>query len=239
MGNARVGVADRNNGNVATDLYLIRHGESVANVEPIIGGMRGDVGLTERGQRQVELLGNRLTAEGFRADVLVASTLPRAQQTAAVVSQALQLPVQPDDDLQELRPGEADGLSVLEWERRFPGLENGHLANPEQPFAPGGESWVGFVRRVGDALLRLINTHPDHTVVAVCHGGVIEASFYLAFGLDPTATRVSFDPLNSGLTHWRHSRRTNRMPPWRLMVFNDANHLQDSGLDSFAPPAVP
>ena len=34
-----------------TDLYLIRHGEAVANVEPIIGGMRGDVGLTELGRK--------------------------------------------------------------------------------------------------------------------------------------------------------------------------------------------
>jgi hypothetical protein len=31
----------------------------------------------------------------------------------------------------------------------------------------------------------------------VCHGGVIEASFYLAFGLGGSAARVSFAVLNT------------------------------------------
>jgi broad specificity phosphatase PhoE len=43
-----------------TELYLIRHGESVANVTPIIGGMRGDAGLTDRGREQAQLLEKRL-----------------------------------------------------------------------------------------------------------------------------------------------------------------------------------
>ena len=58
-----------------TDLYLIRHGEAVANVEPIIGGMRGDVGLTELGRKQAELLEQRLRAEQLRADQLYVSTV--------------------------------------------------------------------------------------------------------------------------------------------------------------------
>ena len=41
---------------MTTELYLIRHGESVANVEPIIAGMRGDMGLTDRGREQGRLL---------------------------------------------------------------------------------------------------------------------------------------------------------------------------------------
>ena len=47
-----------------TDLFLIRHGESVANVEPIIGGMNGDAGFTERGRRQAALLEERLRNHG-------------------------------------------------------------------------------------------------------------------------------------------------------------------------------
>lgn len=45
---------------MTTQLYLIRHGEAVANVEPIIGGMRGDAGLTDRGREQADLLEQRL-----------------------------------------------------------------------------------------------------------------------------------------------------------------------------------
>lgn len=44
-----------------THLYLIRHGESVANVKPIVAGMKGDVGLTERGIEQAKRLRDRLS----------------------------------------------------------------------------------------------------------------------------------------------------------------------------------
>jgi broad specificity phosphatase PhoE len=63
---------------MTTQLYLIRHGESIPNIEPIIGGMRGDAGLTDRGREQAHLLQQRLRTEELRADQLYASTLPRA-----------------------------------------------------------------------------------------------------------------------------------------------------------------
>ena len=110
-----------------TELYLIRHGESVANVTPIIGGMRGDTGLTDRGRDQARLLEKRLREEDLRADQLYSSTLPRAMETAEYVARALDLPVQPDDELHELRPGEADGLTVDEWRERREHLSLIHI----------------------------------------------------------------------------------------------------------------
>ncbi len=207
-----------------TDLYLIRHGESVVNVEPIIGGMRGDTGLTDIGRAQARLLEDRLRAEPLAADSLYASTLPRAMETAGYVARALGLPVRPDDDLQELRPGEADGLSLDEWQARYGGLD-GATVEPFRKLSPGGESWADFLLRAGRALTRLVERHADETVVAVCHGGVLEASFYLAFGLGATGNRVAFTPLNTSITHWRHRRAPDGRPEWTLVAFNDAGHL--------------
>ena len=79
-----------------------------------MGGMQGDRGLTERGVAQVEALARRLAQGEIAADVLYASTLPRARMTAEPVAEALNLPIHWDDDLQELRPGEADGLHIDE-----------------------------------------------------------------------------------------------------------------------------
>jgi broad specificity phosphatase PhoE len=215
---------------MTTDLYLIRHGEAVANVEPIIGGMRGDVGLTDLGRKQAELLEKRLRAEQLRADQLYVSTLPRALETGEYVARALQLPIQRDDDLQELRPGEADGLSVDEWRRRFGDPDGSLPTHPFRPFSPGGESWAGFLVRAGGALARLVAQHQDETVVAVCHGGVLEVSFYLAFGLGGSGNRVSFAPLNTSITHWRHRRGSNGQSEWTLVTFNDAGHLAGAGV---------
>jgi broad specificity phosphatase PhoE len=222
-----------------TDLYLIRHGESVANVEPIIGGMRGDVGLTDRGRKQAELLEQRLLDERWRADQLYVSTLPRALETGEYVARALQLPIQHDDDLQELRPGEADGLSVDEWQSRFAPSDTPMAAHVFREFSPGGESWAGFLVRAGAALARLVAQHEDETVVAVCHGGVLEASFYLAFGLGGTGNRVAFAPLNASITHWRHRRGSEGQSEWTLVTFNDSSHLTGEVRDTSPREAIP
>jgi broad specificity phosphatase PhoE len=224
-----------------TDLYLIRHGEAVANVEPIIGGMRGDSGLTDLGRKQAELLEERLRSEALRADQLYVSTLPRSLETGDYVARALRLPIQRDDDLQELRPGEADGLSVDEWQARYADPDTTHLADhPFRAFSPGGESWAEFLVRAGGALARLVARHEDETIVAVCHGGVLEASFYLAFGLGGTGSRVAFAPLNTSITHWRHRRGSDGRSEWTLVTFNDAGHLAVEGVpEESAREAVP
>jgi len=226
---------------MATDLYLVRHGEAVANVEPVIGGMRGDAGLTERGRDQAGLLEERLLEQRMHVDRLVSSTLPRALQTAAYVARALGLPVQHDDGLHELRPGEADGLTVEQWRARYRrGEEPSGGWDPYRVFSPGGESWATFLARAGSALSRLVARHRDETVVAVCHAGVVEASFALAFGLGASGNRVDCAPLNTSLTHWRHRLPPTGEPEWTLVSFNDARHLERGAVPA-APPhdAVP
>ena len=96
------------NRTMTTQLYLIRHGESVANVEPIIGGMRGDAGLTDRGREQARLL-QRLRSEKLHADQLYASTLPRAWETADYVARALRLRCNPRRNSTSFDPGTPTG----------------------------------------------------------------------------------------------------------------------------------
>src|SRR5918997_4535703 len=223
---------------MTTDLYLIRHGEAVVNVQPIIGGMRGDIGLTDRGRRQAQLLEERLRADGLGADHLYVSTLPRALETGEYVARALSLPIQRDDELQELRPGEADGLSVEEWRTKFAAPDTSAVTEPFQEFSPGGESWAGFLVRVGRALATLVARHENQSVVAVCHGGVLEASFHLAFGVGGTGNKVGFAPLNASLTHWRYQRGADDRPEWELVTFNDAGHLAGEEVPEESPRAA-
>ena len=153
-----------------TNLHLIRHGEAEVNVRRIVGGKRGDTGLTPRGVLQAERLRDRLAATGeISADVIVTSPLPRARQTAEILAPALDLPIVCDDALQELDPGEADGLSFEEALQRF-GIHD-FEAEPSRPICPGGESWTGFMARVAGALERLCHDHEGRTVVLVTHGG--------------------------------------------------------------------
>src|ERR1035438_5818597 len=75
----------------ATRVVLVRHGEAVCNVSGVCGGPIGCEGLTDRGRGQVEALRDRLaeTGELARVDALYASVLPRAIETAELLSPAL------------------------------------------------------------------------------------------------------------------------------------------------------
>ncbi len=199
---------------VLTQLYLIRHGEAVCNVDPTAptAGMRGDLGLTPRGVLQAERLRDRLATTGeIQADVLIASTLPRARQTAEIIAPAIGLPIIWDDDVQELNVGEVDGVPWNEIEAQVPDLR----FEPLRPFAPGGENWPQFVLRVGGALERIVREHHGKTIVVVCHGGVIDASFLLFAGLGGMVMpALEMHTRNTSITHWELRRRP---APWLSM----------------------
>lgn len=217
---------------MATHIYLIRHGEAVANVENILAGMRSDTGLTPLGVTQAERLRDRLEATGeITADALIASTLPRAMQTAEIIAPALGLTIIPDDDVHELRPGEADGLRVSEYLKRY-GPFRDFREEPYYPLAPGGESWGGFVTRVGDALHRIAREHDGKTVVVVCHGGVVDASLLIGLGMATITPAVGqFHTYNTSITEWERGLlvRASQTQRWRLIRYNDDLHTRDIG----------
>ena len=64
-------------------------------------------------------------------------------------------------------------------------------------------------------------------MAAITHGGVLEASFCLAFGLGATSTRAGIAATNTSITHWQHHHGTDGRPAWTLLGFNDAHHLSD------------
>jgi 2,3-bisphosphoglycerate-dependent phosphoglycerate mutase len=210
----------------STRLVLVRHGQSRATVDQVAGGMRGCQGLTDLGVRQAEALRDRLAATGElgRVTALLSSTLPRALETATVLAPALgHLAIATDPDLCEMNPGEGDGLTWREWGERYGGFDT--LADPYRPLAPGGESFAVFQLRVGRTLARLVVEHDGGVVVAVCHGGVIDGSLRIGFGLAWHAGwRAIAEPANTSLTEWECS--TEREPrQWRLVRYNDAAHL--------------
>jgi 2,3-bisphosphoglycerate-dependent phosphoglycerate mutase len=207
-----------------TNLYIIRHGEAYTNVESVIGGMRGDRGLTDRGIAQVEALARRLSTGEIAADVLYASTLPRARTTAEHVAAALKLPIEWDDELHELRPGESDGMRLEDARAKFAGF-NTFLHQPFTPLATGAESWASFQARTSAALERIITRHRDQTIVIVAHGGTIDVSFLYMLGLGPQArSRNAFQSQNTAITHWRHIDTFGRSE-WQLIAHNDHRHL--------------
>lgn len=210
-----------------THLFLIRHGEAWGNVEPILAGMNGDRGLTPRGVAQAERLRDRLARGELKLDVLIASTLPRARQTAEIIQPAVGLPIIFDDEVQELMIGDADGMTNQEAWAKFgaPDFD----AQPLRKIAPGGESWPEFMLRVARALTRITTEHAGKAIMVVCHGGVIDGAFIHFFQMPSLVLPpTDFHTRNTSITHWeRLSRRGRDM--WRLNSYNDVTHLDGVG----------
>lgn len=143
-------------------LYVARHGETEWNAQDKICG-RTDIPLTERGMEQAKQLADKMAGAGI--DVIIASPMIRAQQTAAAVSKATRIPVLTDERLIEQNFGIYEGM-----DRRTPEF----LANKRQ-FAyryPGGESMMDVAYRVYGLIEELKRKYPDKNVLLVCHGGV-------------------------------------------------------------------
>ena len=221
-----------NSNTTMTQLYLIRHAEAMAAIK----GFIGDGGLSPLGVTQAERLRDRLAeTKEIEADVLIASTFPRAQQTAEIIAPALGLSPLLDDTLQELRPGEADGMLIETYRKTYGNVD--FLQNPYQPMAPGAENWVQFIMRVGEALNRITRQYEGKTIVLVCHGGVIDGSFLYFFKMSAwTPPPTHFYTRNTSITHWRQATSENREEKyWRLMKYNDAFHLYDIGTPARIP----
>ena len=157
----------------------------------------------------------------MRADVLLASVLPRAIETASIIAPGLGLEISGRDcDLCELHTGEADGLTWSEYAARYGSFDM--EAEPDRAFAPSGESWNGFHERVQRTLERVARDYAGQTVVAVCHAGVIMVSMRVLLGIPYAGAGARLRPTNTGLTEWEHDASLGR---WTLHAFNDASHL--------------
>ncbi len=207
-------------------LYLIRHGQSFVNLKEWTGGNQ-DTGLTELGHRQAAALGNWMPTDIPSIDVLYASTMQRAQETASYVALAYNTDITPDDRVREIGNNRAD-------HRAWPSddlPEYGEYWGSERPFASvtpsreGGESLAHFRVRVGTFVEDMIEKHRDQTVVAVCHGGVIELILDHVFNVGPFR-RCEVWTKNTGITRLEYVEHPGR-EVWRLHYHSRSDHLMN------------
>lgn len=147
----------------------MRHG-AVSYVDAEGVPVREDeVRLNEDGLAQAEAARDLLTQVAF--DRVLASSLPRAAQTARIVAPDAQVEDWPE--LRELRGGPLADIPPGELETQFVGAFGGTI--PLDKRFLGGETIGELFDRVLPALERLLADPHWDTVLAVLHGGVNRA----------------------------------------------------------------
>ena len=160
-----------------TVFHLLRHGE--ANVFGRINGRLPGVGLSPRGRAEIAAVAAHLATQNIEA--LYSSPLQRTQETAAILSERVGLPVGSREDVIELDFGEWTGLTADEI-RKDPRWQAWSTCRSIATI-PGGESWRQVQDRVVGALFDLQRVHPAGSVVVVSHGDVIRAALLFALGM--------------------------------------------------------
>ncbi len=133
-------------------LYLLRHGESLANVKRVFAVKKEDLCLSEAGVNQVNGQVDLLKTIGFGC--IYTSPLLRAKQTANILAQKLNLTVVASDSLTEVNVGVLDGGSqdVRESQELYESvLEEWELGHTSLGF-PNGETLREVERRFGGFL---------------------------------------------------------------------------------------
>jgi broad specificity phosphatase PhoE len=198
------------------ELLLIRHGEPV-RIEQ--AGGPADPALHHRGREQAGRLADWLAAE--RLDVLWASPLRRARETADAISRRLAVPVQIDPALAEWDRDAPEYIPLeelkAEGDARWQALLSG------QYFAESVDP-VAFRAGIVTAIETIVAANPGRTVAVVCHGGVINMYASWVLGLPE---RHFFLPRYTSVSRVAAARTGQRS----VVSLNETGHLR--GLPGF------
>lgn len=191
-------------------ITFLRHGESVGNALELHQG-QADFPLTERGRAQAQALAERWQRQGRRYDLVIASPLRRALETAQIIAQALDLPLVTDPLWKERDNGQLAGqpFAVTRAQREAIFL---HLY---QPVGETGESLWDLYLRAGQAVQQLMR-RPAGRYLVVTHGGLLRMVCFALLGIAPQPNFLGPSILfaNTGYADWVYRPTDSR---WMLL----------------------
>jgi broad specificity phosphatase PhoE len=195
-----------------TRLLLWRHGQTAWNAADRVQGQL-DVDLSAVGRAQADAAAVRLAE--LHPDLIVASDLRRAADTAATLAAITGLDVTYDVRLRERHYGEWQGLTNSEIDSRWPeASERWRAGLPVPEFGIEDLDEVG--KRMADALRDASDAAPGGTIVVAGHGGAIRRGVIAMLGWPESVVRTLGVISNC---HWVELRMDPRRG-WQLRAYN-------------------
>ena len=207
----------------ATRIIAVRHGETAWNVDARIQGQR-DIALNDKGSWQARRVARALARRGPVA-ALYSSDLSRARDTARSIAAATGLEVVTEPGLRERGFGSFEGRTFTELEASWPAQTARWRQRDPDWAPPGGESLASVRERVLQITHSLAERHIGEQIVLVSHGGVLDALYRAAIGLDLQAPRT-WTLVNAGINRLLWTPQGLTMVGW-----SDTAHLEDEWLD--------
>jgi 2,3-bisphosphoglycerate-dependent phosphoglycerate mutase len=208
---------------IATRILAVRHGETLWNRETRIQGFT-DIDLSEMGQWQAQQLAQALRDESLAA--CYASDLSRARDTAQAVADVHGHTVHTDPGLRERCFGQFEGHTWTEIETQWPEASQAWRQRVPYWEPQGGESLIALSARVLNSLNRIAERHLGEQILVVVHGGVLDAFYRAATGLDLQAPRA-WELRNTAINRLLWSPEGLSLVGWADTAHLDTNTLDE------------
>ena len=168
--------------------FYVRHGQTDWNLARKMQGGQTERPLNETGIHQAEE--TRKILEGKQFDIVIASPMKRAMQTAEIIIENRNVPVIIEERLRERKLGELEGNPITEkcekeiWDCKL----NKAYAN--------GESVLDFEKRVIDFIEEAKEKYKNKTILIVAHGGVAKIFKKYLYGTPKDENLNQYDMKN-------------------------------------------
>lgn len=168
-------------------LIFMRHGEAEHNVNDTVDSrVTSKIHLTDTGRQQVMDSARLLRSEGI--DKILCSPLLRTRQTAILVAESLEIPldeIQEEHELRELDCGDWDGKSYAEFMTLFVSHIDIYYTNPHY-----GESEEHCLLRTKGYLETLFSDehYAGKTLLLVTHGAIVRVAHMIFADQSPEET---------------------------------------------------
>lgn len=156
-------------------LYLVRHGENIANITKEFSYKIIDYNLTEKGHQQASQTAQYF--ENIEIDRIFSSPLKRAIQTAQHIANTKKIAINILENFRELNVGDLEkiGPNDATWKTYFSVTAAWYKGDTQVSF-PNGENCLDVINRFYQGVLEAVGNDTNASILIVGHGGIFTAS---------------------------------------------------------------
>lgn len=163
-----------------TKIYIIRHGNSMSNVEKTFTG-HIDSPLSNLGKIQAEKVCD-FVVDNLHVDKIYSSDLTRAYNTVLPLAKKLNLEIIKNKGLREIYGGKWEGEIFADLPTKYPKDFSVWQKTPWDAVCTGGESYVQATERFIKSLSKIAEENMGKSIVVATHGGILRSFQCVAMG---------------------------------------------------------
>lgn len=216
-------------------IYLVRHGETDANLNSIYQGCRFNPPLNKTGAAQILCLANFLAKEAPDVRTIYTSPFQRTLDSMAIIANALSQKGEKGIDgrllprmliergLAEIDHGDWDGYTFKTVRKRWPAIsKQWQEGNQNLVKFPNGDNIKNARKKAVNAFNRILEDNFEEQIIIVAHGGVN------ALILSNILNTTFFRPIrqSNACVNIIERRIENKKESFKIALMNSTAHLR-------------